>query len=287
MVRSILALLGATLNLLRALQANGGRALGRWTAAGVCAGVAMFAKYSAVLVIGGAWLYLIFSPIHRRWLVRPEPYVAVLAALAVFSPVLIWNMAHHWASFAFQGDRAAGFRLRPFMPLLTFGGEALFVLPWLWAPMMFLFIQGFQRKTGWMHRLLAYMAAPPVLGFALISTWSSQRILYHWAAPGYLLLFPLLGHAVADRIDRLWLRSLLAASASLLLVGVSVIVGQLQFDWLGCVFAFHNTSGSDQRGSGLDLGSDRFADPGPVAEGRRCCRFQLAGCRENRLCAGS
>jgi 4-amino-4-deoxy-L-arabinose transferase-like glycosyltransferase len=185
------------------------RALGWWAATGLCAGLALFSKYSAVLTIGGAFLYLLASPRHRHWLVRPEPYVSVVVAMAVFSPVLIWNATHHWASFAFQGDRAAGLRFRPFVPLQTLAGEALFVLPWIWVPMMILFVRGFRRATPWPEYLLVWLAAPPIVVFALISAWSSQRVLYHWAAPGYLMLFPLVGDAIARHIDRSWVKGLL------------------------------------------------------------------------------
>jgi 4-amino-4-deoxy-L-arabinose transferase-like glycosyltransferase len=227
------ALLGAAFCLLRALPARGRRAAGWWVAAGLCAGLALFSKYSAVLTMAGALLYLAGDATHRHWLRRPEPYLAAALALLVFSPVLIWNASHGWASFAFQGDRAMGVRFQPAMPILTLGGEALFVLPWLWLPMMILLVRGFRRDAAWSHRLLACLALPPVVGFALISAWSSQRILYHWAAPGYLMLFPLLGNAIACRLDRVWVRSLLAGSAALVLLAVTVIATQIQFDWLG------------------------------------------------------
>jgi 4-amino-4-deoxy-L-arabinose transferase-like glycosyltransferase len=225
------ALLGAALCLLHALPATGRRAAGWWAATGLCAGLALCSKYSAVLTIGGAFLYLIASRPHRHWLARPEPYVAAILALAVFSPVLIWNANHGWASFAFQGDRAAGLRFRPLMPLQVLAGEALFVLPWLWLPMMILFVRGFRQ--GWREQLLVWLAAPPIVAFALISAWSSQRILFHWAAPGYLMLFPLLGRAIAERIDLVWVRRVVAGSAALVLACTIVIATQVQFDWLG------------------------------------------------------
>ena len=228
------ALLGAALCLLHALPAKSGRrALGWWAVTGLCAGLALFSKYSAVLAIGGAFLYLLTSRSHRRWLARPEPYVALALAMAVFSPVLIWNATHGWASIAFQGDRAAGLRFRPLLPIQTLAGEALFVLPWVWVPMMILFAWGFRRDVAWSERLLVWLAAPPIVLFALISAWSSQRVLYHWAAPGYLMLFPLLGRAIAFRLDRVWLRRLLAGSAALLLASITIIATQIQFDWLG------------------------------------------------------
>jgi hypothetical protein len=88
-------------------------------------------------------------------------------------------------------------------------------------------------RSGWRDNLLACLAAPPIVAFAAISVWSSQRVLFHWAAPGYLILFPLLGRFVAGHLDRL--RAVLAGTALVLLVSVSVIGTQLQFDWLGAV----------------------------------------------------
>jgi hypothetical protein len=226
------ALLGAALCLLHALSGQD-RALRWWAGAGICAGLALFSKYTAVLPIGGAALYVLLTPRDRVWLTRPGPYLAAVLALAVFSPVPIWNALHGWASFAFQGDRAAGLRFRPLMPLITLGGEALFVLPWIWLPLMALFVRGFRRGSAWTHRLLAFMAAPAVIGFALISAWSSQRILFHWAAPGYLMLFPLLGEAIAARLDRPLPRRLIAGTVALVLAGLTVVSTQIQFDWLG------------------------------------------------------
>ena len=227
------ALLGAALCLLHALPVAGRRALGWWAAAGLCAGLALFSKYSAVLTVGGAALYLLTSRPHRHWLLRPHPYIALALATAVFSPVVIWNATHGWASFAFQGERAAGLRLRLTMPLQTLAGEALFVLPWIWLPMMILLLSALRRGAMWQRRLLAWLATPPVVVFALISAWSTQRILYHWAAPGYLMLFPLLGDAVARRSDRAWITALFAGSAAVVVAAMAVIATQLQFDWLG------------------------------------------------------
>src|SRR5690348_11182751 len=53
------ALLGATLCLLAALRSNGRAAWGWWAAAGLCAGLALCSKYSAVLSIIGVILFLI------------------------------------------------------------------------------------------------------------------------------------------------------------------------------------------------------------------------------------
>lgn len=220
------ALTGAALCLIRAL--NGRRRW--WWGAGICAGLALFAKYSAVLTIVGALLFLLLNREHRVWLRRWRPYAAIGLALLIFSPVVVWNFSHDWASFAFQGARAGGPRLHPFAPLETLLGEALFVLPWFWLPMLLL---GWRAlHSDWRDQLLACLAAPPIVLFALISAWSSQRVLYHWAAPGYLMLFPLLGRYVAAHWDQRGIRATIAGSAALCVVSMTVIGAQIQFDWL-------------------------------------------------------
>ncbi len=233
-----LALLGAALCLVHALPARGRAGWAWWIGTGLCAGLALFSKYTAVLTIGGALVYLLTSPVHRRWLARPEPYVAGLLALAVFAPVVAWNATHHWASFAFQGDRAVGLRFRPLQFFVVLGGEALFVLPWIWAPMMACFLGAIRRGPGASQSwLLVCLGFPPILGFALIAVVSQSRVLYHWAAPGYLMLFPLLGAAVAARVHLPRVRRLVTGTAVLVLAALAVVGSQIRLNWMHPVIA--------------------------------------------------
>jgi len=156
----------------------------------------------------------------------------------VFSPVLFWNATHGWASLAFQGARAAGAHVRPFAPIVTLAGEALFVLPWIWLPMMAVFLSAIRSgPRAWRSWLLCCLAAPPILVFALISAWSSQRVLFHWAAPGYLMLFPLLGDEVARRLEQRVVRRLLVGTAALVVLSVAVLATQVRLDWLHPIIA--------------------------------------------------
>ncbi|MBW8858007.1 MAG: glycosyltransferase, partial [Bradyrhizobium sp.] len=68
------------------------------------------------------------------WLRSPYPYLALLAAIVVFSPVLIWNEQHDWAAIRFQGVRATtsyGISLRTFGDYigLQFGLVGFVMLP--------------------------------------------------------------------------------------------------------------------------------------------------------------
>jgi 4-amino-4-deoxy-L-arabinose transferase-like glycosyltransferase len=214
------------------------RPWGDWLAAGACAGLAMLSKYNGVLVLIGLPVFLLTTATGRAWLRRPQPWVAGLLALLLFTPVIVWNVEHHWASFAFQGSRAGGLRFRPLAPLGVWGGEALFVLPWIWVPLILLWLRALRRgpaePRGW---LLALLAATPILLFALVSIWSSDHILYHWSAPGTLMLFPLLGEEVAKRLaaGAPRLRRGIAATAALLLVGLGLAGTQMRLNWVTAV----------------------------------------------------
>jgi 4-amino-4-deoxy-L-arabinose transferase-like glycosyltransferase len=225
-------LLAAALCFARALDRPEGWRL--WLAAGAAAGGALLSKYSAVLVLAGAFVYLVTQPAHRAWLRRPQPYAAALLALAVFSPVPLWNATHGWASFAFQGGRAGAEGFQPFGPLRVLGGEALFLLPWLWLPLVIALWRGLRAGPADGRRWLACcLGIGPVALFALVGFWS-RHVLFHWAAPGYLMLLPLLGaelERLAARRPRLVRRTLVGTLALYALV-VAILVGEFRFDLL-------------------------------------------------------
>jgi hypothetical protein len=232
------ALVGAALCLVHALPARGRAAWNWWVCAGVCAGLALFSKYTAVLTIVGAFAYLLTSAEHRRWLKRPEPYVAGLIAAVMFVPVVAWNALHGWASFAFQGDRAGHFAFRPAEFFAVLGGEALFVLPWIWAGMMIACWPAIQRRAeDWRVWLLVCLGAPPILVFAVIAVISRHNVLFHWAAPGYLMLFPLLGGWIADRERYVWMRRAVVGTSVLVVGALVLLCVQVRMDFLHPVIA--------------------------------------------------
>jgi len=232
----IAALLGAAVCLVAALPASGRAAWGWWLGTGLCTGVALFSKYSAALTIAGALVFLLTEPASRRWLRRPHPYVAGLLALAVFSPVLVWNAGHGWASLLFQAGRAGSSKLHLLGPATTLLGEAVFILPWIWVPLVVCgaaaLRRGPQDAARW---LLACLALPPILTFLAVSLQS--HVLFHWAAPGYLMLFPLLGDAIGRRRRNSRLvRGYLAVTAAAVTLGAVFVASEVRFNWLPDVF---------------------------------------------------
>ena len=85
-----------------------------WIAAGVAAGFALLAKYTALFLGLGMLLWLLAVPSERRWLASFWPYLGGVIALAMFAPVIVWNANHDWVSFRLQFGRvgSGGFTLR-------------------------------------------------------------------------------------------------------------------------------------------------------------------------------
>jgi 4-amino-4-deoxy-L-arabinose transferase-like glycosyltransferase len=85
-----------------------------WVAVGAAAGAALLSKYTALFFGAGIVLWLALVPELRRWFRSPWLYVGGLVALALFSPVIVWNAGHGWVSFIkqFGRARADGFTLR-------------------------------------------------------------------------------------------------------------------------------------------------------------------------------
>jgi 4-amino-4-deoxy-L-arabinose transferase-like glycosyltransferase len=77
-----------------------------WLAAGLFAGLALLSKFTAALLLPAVAAFTLVPPWRGRWLRSLYPWAAALIAVALFLPVLIWNMQHDWASFRFQLVRA-------------------------------------------------------------------------------------------------------------------------------------------------------------------------------------
>jgi hypothetical protein len=170
--------------------------LGPWIGVGLAWGGALLSKYHAVFLPAGALLYLMLKPSARDCLKRPGPYLALILGILVFTPVLAWNAAHGWASFAFQGGRALGaVHFRPETLAAFLIGQGGYLLPWIWGPLAFLFFRGLRRlvrrEADAAERFLLSQAVGPIAVFTTVACF--RTVLPHWALAGFVSLFPMLG----------------------------------------------------------------------------------------------
>src|SRR5271156_5982491 len=166
-----------------------GRSLG-WIAVGLALGLGLLSKFTAVFLGAGIVLAMLATPSLRSWFFRPAPYLAALGALAVFSPFLVWNAEHGWATFTKQFGR---------------------VPPHGFAPRYLLEFLGSQ--IGLMNPLIAVAAA---LGSARRTSTQPDReargLLLATVAPAAAYFFV---HALHDRVQGNWPAPLYPALAIL------------------------------------------------------------------------
>lgn len=135
-------------SLVRLAQSGDGR---WWLAAGLFAGLSLLSKFTAIMFAPAVAAFLLVPDWRWRWLRSPYPYLALLIAIAMFSPVLIWNAQHDWASFRFQGVRATanyGISLRTIGDYigLQFGLVGFVMLPVVLSGLVMTAWRGYRRR---------------------------------------------------------------------------------------------------------------------------------------------
>ena len=100
-----------------------------WLAVGAATGIALLSKYNALFFGAVMLIWVIAVPELRRWLISPWPYLGGLVALAIFSPVLLWNADHQWLSFLKQFGRALPDEFTPKFLAALIPGQFAFATP--------------------------------------------------------------------------------------------------------------------------------------------------------------
>ncbi|QDU64060.1 Dolichyl-phosphate-mannose-protein mannosyltransferase [Planctomycetes bacterium Pan216] len=173
-----------------------------WAMVGLMLGLAMLSKYHAVFLVMGTVIYVVTRREQLHWLWHPGPYIALIIAAALFTPVLLWNQQNEWISFLWQGNRGLDYKgLRWDWLARNIGGQALWLLPWIWLPLVYVLMQCWWRgpkdRIRW---FIASLATIPIVLFTVISVYAPIGFHFHWQAPGYLLLFLPLGEAIDRRL---------------------------------------------------------------------------------------
>jgi len=161
-----------------------------WLLAGLGFGGALLSKYTAIMLPVSLGLFLLISRTHRQWLLRPQLWLAGVVALLVFTPVIVWNAQHEWASFLFQSTRRAAERPEGLLNVPAFWLTQLVIL----GPIPFVLLgltalRGVRR--GWSKReerwsfILAFFL--PLFAVFVLASFKTQVHL-NWTAPAFLSL---------------------------------------------------------------------------------------------------
>ncbi|HZE96728.1 MAG TPA: glycosyltransferase family 39 protein [Planctomycetota bacterium] len=196
-----------------------------WLAAGAALGAALLSKYTSCFLGASVFLYLILSPRDRFWLKTPWPYLGILVAFVLFSPVVVWNVRHDWASFRFQSvgrlEESRGFRWTsgPAYLLLQIGSVAPLTFPLAIAAVRWGFRQGSPDR-----RFLLSLSLPLLLFFFCVGVSRSTHAF--WPLAAWIALTILMSGMMAGgdgplvRFYASWWRVLAAVMAVFVAVGI-------------------------------------------------------------------
>ena len=156
-----------------------------WLAVGAAAGCALLSKYTAMFFGPAIVIWLVAVPKLRHWLWSPWLWLGGLVALALFSPVILWNADHQWVSFLKQFGRA---RLEDFRP--AFIAELVPTQVGFATPLVFILGAMGLHAMAWRHSgTFAARALVNSLFWTVVAyfVWHSlhARVEANWFAPVY------------------------------------------------------------------------------------------------------
>ncbi len=197
-----------------------------WYIAGFFMGMAWLGKYSGIMLVPSVLLFTLVSKQQRKWLLTPHPYLGVILAILVFSPVLIWNIQHDWISFAFQGARRTSgmgqWELR-FLGEL-FGSQFFILSPYLFV-LTFAALNRYGRKllSGLEDKILLLLSSGMVTSLFFIAVSLRSLVKMNWLAPAYWSLIILGIYYLFQTPSRLP-RMKLGIYSSLIFLGIGISV---------------------------------------------------------------
>lgn len=180
-----------------------------WLVAGAMIGVAGAAKYIALFLAVGFFVWTLTESALRRWYLTRWPWLALVVAALVISPVLAWNAANGWPSLVMQTMRD-GLEITPAESLRFYVTNTLLISsPPIVGLALITLLRGPDRRL--------WLAIVP---FAIFLGVFSQgdEVGLHWVGPLTYFAALMAGLAMAPRLR--WWNGALAGVA--LLLGLAV-----------------------------------------------------------------
>ncbi|MBB5348852.1 glycosyltransferase family 39 protein [Desulfoprunum benzoelyticum] len=176
-----------------------------WRWVGLWLGLGMLSKYTIVLLGPATVLFMLLDHRARAWFRRPQPYLAALLALLVFSPVVLWNLRHDWASFAFQSQGRVD-AVAVFSTDALIGAIVLLITPLgLVALGHFLlhgrsvlgrFLDADGRAAAREYRFILCMVLLPLAVFLFFSLFREVKL--NWTGPLWFAFLPAMALTMRD-----------------------------------------------------------------------------------------
>jgi dolichol-phosphate mannosyltransferase len=208
-----------------------------WWGVGVCFGLGMISKYSIGVLAPAMLLFLLLDARSRRWFLRWEPYAAALVAALIFSPVIVWNFQHGWASFGFQGARRLSAHAQFSLHVLIASTMVLLTPTGVVAALLMLFpnqVTGSATDATAKHRSLFIQVFTLVPLAVFVAFSLRHRVQLNWTGPLWLAVLPPIARSIWSLPSARWLpRSLHALWAPTILIAAVFYAAGLYYLVLG------------------------------------------------------
>jgi len=179
-----------------------------WLGVGAALGLGALSKYTILFLVPGILLFMALHRPARPALGRWQLWAGAALSLLLFSPVLLWNHANDWASFAFQSTRRIDEQPQftaHLIPLQTL----VALLPLAGVAALYLLGPAGRRlsRTRADHRFMLSLTLAPLAVIAAFGIMTEVKL--HWLVPVWLALLPLIAatvfaptHARTNRFER-------------------------------------------------------------------------------------
>lgn len=221
-----------------------------WYAAGIALGLDMLGKYHAVFLPVSALLFMIISKEDRKWFKDIRPYSAAVIALILFSPVIVWNIQHHFESLGFElVSRNPNFHISIDKFFTFLGSQTGLVSPLVFILIVYAIYYGFKKTPPSLpltkggsekdaftkekqveakgYLFLSVFAAPIIVFFFAVSFVVDSKP--NWALMGYIPGVILSVQLSYEMYNKKWFRRYLWIGWALALLFTLIIHVQLYY----------------------------------------------------------
>lgn len=159
-----------------------------WLILGVLMGLGLNSKFIIALLAPGFGIYMLFDREKRKDFLTPWPWLGVIIATILCSPIFIWNIIYDWPGFKYQfHERHTGSAPSFSRWLQFFVAQLIFFTPPVFIFLVAAFVQSIRRSKTEVHwKLLLCLTLPSFLLFYPQPYFAEYKP--HWNGPAYMIL---------------------------------------------------------------------------------------------------
>lgn len=153
---------------------------------GVVTGIGMLCKIHTAFLWIGLLLYIIRH--NRQWLKEPALYISGFISIALFYPVIKWNIDNHFITYLYHSKRVtvtnSGIDFNSFFTFT--GGQVFYTNPIIFVLIIMGTVGAFKNNlpvSVSQKRILLYCSLPLIIVATAISLF--KNTLPHWTGPAY------------------------------------------------------------------------------------------------------